>query len=153
MSGRRRYARSERGETLVEVLVAVAILGTAGVAVLAGLQLSVTTSDIHRKQSTAGAYVRNYVETVQDWVAEGNYVRCGDPGDYSPSTVGYAVPDRYDAGHDTPVPVAGDGTTLPCGSDAGVQRVRFTLTSEDGRAEEELTVVIRRPCAPGGPGC
>ena len=52
MSGRHRVA-DERGETLVEMLLAVAIMGIAAVALMAGLTTSVLMSDIHRKQATA----------------------------------------------------------------------------------------------------
>lgn len=149
----RRDLRSDRGATLVEMLVSLAILGIAGVAILAGVQLSVKNSDIHRKQSTGGAFVRNYVEAVQGWVAEGHYVPCGGAGDYAAGTVGYDVPDGYQADYDTPKPLAGNGTELACGDDDGVQRVRFTISSTDGRAAEELVVILRRPCAPGGAAC
>lgn len=57
--------RSDRGETLVELLVAMAILGIAGVAIMTGLMVSVKTSDQHSKAATGGAYVRNWAERIQ----------------------------------------------------------------------------------------
>ncbi len=155
-TGRDRLAdvRSDRGATLVEVLVALAILSIAAVAILAGLQLSIATSDIHRKQSSGGAYVRNYAEAVQDHVAADHYVPCAGPGAYAPAAVGFTVPPGYEAGQDAAVALAGDGSTRACpGGDTGVQRVRLTMRSSDGRATEELVVVLRRPCAPGGTAC
>ncbi len=76
--------------------MAVVILGIAAVAILAGLQLSVTASDIHRKQTNGGAYVRGYAEAIEKYLdTTGNYVKCAGANAYSPAAVGYTVP----AGH------------------------------------------------------
>lgn len=151
---------TDSGMTLVETLVALSILSVAGVAILAGLELTVKSSDIHRKQSLGGANVRNYVEAVQDYVAGGNYDPCGDGVNYLPTSdadspnapgpVPFTVPDGFDAGYDDVNALDGDGSELDagCAADAGVQRIRFTMTAEDGRASEELVVILRRSCAP-----
>ena len=68
-----------RGATLVETLVALVILGIAGVAILAGLQLSVTASDIHRKQTSGGAYVRGYAEAIETLPQLGPATTCSAP--------------------------------------------------------------------------
>lgn len=158
---RRRALRSDEGVTLVETLVALSILSIAGVAIMAGLQLTVTTSDAHRKQSVGGANVRNYVEAVQDYVASGNYDPCPGGVNYRPTVdagqatgpVPFTVPPGFDAGYDNVTPLAGDGSPRDCADDDGVQRIRFTMTSTDGRASEELVVVLRRPCAPTEAAC
>ena len=75
---------SDRGESLVEVLLSLTILGIAGVAIMAGLQLSVTASDIHRKQTTGSAYARSYAEAIQRYVAAGNYAACAGAGERGP---------------------------------------------------------------------
>src|SRR4051794_35211596 len=82
----------ERGESLVEVLVALTILGVAAVAIVAGLQLSVKTSDINRKQTTGGAYARSYAEAIERYVASApdHYVACAAANAYAPATVGFA---------------------------------------------------------------
>jgi type II secretory pathway pseudopilin PulG len=152
MPGRRAGWRSEGGETLVEVLVAVTILGVAGVAILAGLQLSVTTSDIHRKQTTGGAYARSYAEAIEAYVASapGHYVACAGANAYSSATVGFAgeLPSGYTATQTPALRVPPDGGAAgPCsGGDTGVQQVDVTVSSRDGRASERLTVILRRPC-------
>ncbi len=149
--------RGERGETLVEMLVALTILGLAGVAVLAGLQLSVTTSDIHRKQTTGGAYVRSYAEAIQRYVAAGNYVACAGPGAYPPATVGFAgeLPAGYTATQSAAkrVPPDGGAAGVCSGNDTGVQQVELTIASADDRATERLTVLLRRPCGPSMAVC
>jgi prepilin-type N-terminal cleavage/methylation domain-containing protein len=147
---------SDHGATLVEVLVALSILSIAGVAILAGIETTIRTSDMHREQSVGGANVRNYAEAVQDYVAAGNYDPCAGGVDYAPGTVGYDDDpgDPYVPGYDSVVPLAGDGTELGCDADDGVQRIRFTMETTDGRVSEELVVILRDPCASGGdPGC
>jgi type II secretory pathway pseudopilin PulG len=147
----RSASRSDIGASLVETLVALVILSIAGVAILAGLQLSVTASDIHRKQSSDGAYVRSYAEKIEQYLnTTGNYVPCAAANAYSPGTVGYTVPAGHNAQQAAAVPLVGDGTAGSCpGGDNGVQRLRLTVSSADGRATETLTVVVRRNCEAG----
>jgi len=147
----RSAARADDGATLVETLVALAILGIAGVAILAGLQLSVMASDIHRKETSDGAYVRGYAEAIERYLAtNANYVKCAGANAYSPATVGYTVPSGHSAQQAAAVPLAGNGTSLTCpGGDQGTQRLRLTVSSGDGRAVETLSIVVRRSCGTG----
>jgi type II secretory pathway pseudopilin PulG len=147
----RSAARPDDGATLVETLVALAILGIAGVAILAGLQLSVMASDIHRKETSDGAYVRGYAEAIEQYLStNSNYATCAGANAYSPATVGYTVAAGHSAQQAAAVPLAGDGTTLTCpGGDQGVQRLRLTVSSNDNRAVETLTIVVRRACGTG----
>src|SRR4051794_38013316 len=55
----------ERGETLLELVIAIVILGVCVVAIGSGIAVSVKVSGIHRDQSTAGAFLHNYAETLQ----------------------------------------------------------------------------------------
>lgn len=151
-----RRARSDAGETLVETLVALAILSLAALAILAGLQLSVKASDIHRKQTTSGSYVRNYAEAIEKYVdTTGNYVKCASATDYAPATVGFTVPTGYEWEHSAAEPLAGNGSVITTGTcptrDQGVQRLRLTLRSTDDRAAEHLTIVLRRACTRSAP--
>jgi type II secretory pathway pseudopilin PulG len=149
----RSAARSDDGATLVETLVALVILGIAGVAILAGLQLSVMASDIHRKQTSDGTYVRAYAEAIEQYLdTTGNYVKCAGANAYGPAVVGYTVPSGHSAQQAAGQPLAGDGTVAggACpGADKGVQRLRLSVSSADGRATETLTIVVRRSCETG----
>lgn len=142
----------DRGETLVEVLVSVVILGVAGVAILAGLQMSVAASDIHRKQTTGGAYARSYAEAIEEYVASdaSHYVACAGGSAYAPATVGFAasLPAGYSASHSAALRVPpGGGPAVACsGNDTGVQQIEITVKSTDERAVERLTILLRRPC-------
>jgi prepilin-type N-terminal cleavage/methylation domain-containing protein len=129
---------SERGETLIELLVAVMIMGIGLVAVVGGLAVSIHASDIHRKQATAGSAARNYAETVENWVTAGNFPSC-DGSDAYPAA---AVPDGY----------AGNVTSCYPVSD-GLRRLTVTVSSSDDRATESVVFVVRRPCGPGDPPC
>lgn len=159
MRSRRTRLRDEQGETLVEVLVAVLILGVAGVAILAGLQLSITTSDIHRKQTTGGAYARSYAEAIERYVASatGHYVACAPADAYSPATVGFdsQLPVGFTGTQAAALRVAPDGGPAgSCsGNDTGVQQVTITVSSSDGRADEQLAVLLRKPCSASMAAC
>ncbi len=88
LARRRTASTSDAGVTLIETLVALSILAIAGVAIMAGLQLAVKSSDIHRKQSTGGSAVRTYAEAIEKYLdADGNYVPCAGAGAYAPATV------------------------------------------------------------------
>lgn len=148
-----RKTGGEVGETLVEVLVAVTILGLAGVAIMAGMGLAVKSSDIHRKETTGSAYVRSYAEAVENWVRSdsSHYVACAPADTYTPAAVGFGVPSGYTASQAAASAVSAvGGTTAPCSADSGIQQVLLTVASADARASETLTVVLRKPCAGSG---
>ncbi|MFD7156087.1 prepilin-type N-terminal cleavage/methylation domain-containing protein [Kribbella sp. NPDC059898] len=149
--------RSEQGESLLEVLIAVAIMGIAVVAIMAGLTTSILMSDIHRKQATAGEYARDYAEAIQSALtsssctsptpAAGCYRLCA-AGSWYENPSGFSVP----AGYGKSV-VAGtsrywNGTAWQsaCSTDAGLQQLTVQVASADGRASERVVVVLRRPC-------
>lgn len=153
----RRGLGSDTGETLVETLVALVILGLAAVAILAGVQLSTQASDIHRKQTTGGAYVRSYAEAIEKYVdvaGADNYKACAAADAYNVDAVTdqLALPSGYSAHHTAATPLTSTGATTGC-PDPGVQRLDLTISSSDGRASEQLTIVLRRACDTGVTSC
>jgi type II secretory pathway pseudopilin PulG len=113
----------ERGETLVELLLAIVILGLAGLAVLGGLGTSIIVSDAHRNETVSGAAVRAYAEQLQTKVAASGYVSCAGVGSYASDTVGYTPPAGYAA---SPTAVkywnlATKTFQTTCAPDSGVQ--------------------------------
>src|SRR5204862_2610228 len=77
-------SRGEAGETLVELLVAIAILGVAIVVIVGGLGNAILASNVHRNYATAGTVARNAAETLKDrrlpWNASGSYAVSGSNG-------------------------------------------------------------------------
>ncbi len=138
-TGRRRGSGDE-GETLIELIIAVAIMGIAVVAIVGGIATTIVMADIHRKQASAGAYVHDYAEAVS-----GHYDGRISPN-YLPAAVGFADPAGF----------KGTVTLVQCWDDAGkvfgtcttandVQQVTLTMASTDTRASESLAVVVRQP--------
>lgn len=138
----------DSGETLLELLIALVIMSIAVVAVVGGLLSFITVSDIHRKQATAGAGVRDYAEATEKYVAVTGYSACATPASYAAVTVGYLAPAGYSA---SPVTVrywTGSAWTATCtaGSDTGLQQVSLQVASTDTRAIEQAVIVLRNPC-------
>lgn len=145
----------ERGETLLELVVAIAILGICVVAIGSGIALSVRMSAIHRAQATASAFLHTYAETL-----EGNYTACTTssspnyaaglphpPSNFSKPNAVVAVVAYWDTASAS-FPTASTATSsdpCPTGGDPGLQRVTLTLTSDDGYVSESLVVVLRNP--------
>jgi type II secretory pathway pseudopilin PulG len=148
-------ASRDRGDTLLELVVAVAILSVALVAVLGVFATGVMTSEVHRKQATAGAAVRDYAEAVQGFVTSGGYVGCAAVGAYGPTQVGFDVPDGYAASVVAGSIAYWNGVdwTTGCSPDLGAQRLTVRVSSDDGRATEDLVVVARKPCRPTDTAC
>ncbi|MGY1736191.1 type IV pilus modification PilV family protein [Geodermatophilus sp. SYSU D00684] len=145
----------DRGETLLEILIATVILGITAVAVLSGLMTTVTVSDTHRKQATAGAAVKDYAESLSRHVAasDAHYAECAAAGassPYQPVSVGYAAPAGYSASVSAVQYWNPTSRTFTAGcSSAGMERVTLQVSSSDGRATERLVIVVRKACGAG----
>jgi len=140
----------ERGETLLELVIAILILGVLVVAIGSGVVVSVKVSGIHRDQSTAGAFLHNYAESIQS-----SYQTCGSAATPTYGSVvsayasGLATPTGFNAPvasvkfwQSTPGTFVTNGGACPA-ADPGLQQVTFTLNSKDGLVTESLNVVVR----------
>jgi hypothetical protein len=146
--------REDAGESLIELLVAVVVMGLAVVVIVGGFAAGVMMSDLHRKQATAGAYVRDYAEAIENTVGGGGYVDCAVVGTYA-SPAGFTVPSGY-----TPSVVpgsvrywSGSAWQGSCATDTGLQQLTVQVASADGRASEQLTIVLRKRCGLTDPLC
>lgn len=157
----------DQGETLVEILVAIAVLGTAGIAVLGSVMLGIKISDIHRKTTGAAAVARNYVEAIENYIANtpgatgvsGGYAPCAAANYYSSKVASsVSLPASWNGTitESRAVAVAATGSaTTGCVTspatdpayDGGVQQITLTATSNDGHGSESLTVILRKPCS------
>ncbi|MEV7413845.1 type II secretion system protein [Streptomyces sp. NPDC089919] len=135
---RPRRGRGEEGETLVEVLVAVVLIGIAFVTILGGIGTAIVSAVRQQQVTGADSLVRSAAETV----VGAPYVSCA-------------------RGYETPAPPAGftltveveywDGTgafgpACPA-ADSGVQKVRLTVHATGPRpvGDATLEVVKREP--------
>jgi Tfp pilus assembly protein PilV len=138
----------DRGESLIELLVALLIMGTTVVAVVGGLGTAIMMSDVHRKQATAAAYLNTYAANIESVVAASptQYVACATSASYPSYNPGLPYhaeivnPVRYWNGT--------NAFTTSCAPDTGVQRLTLHVWSTDGRADRSMDIVVRKPCRP-----
>jgi prepilin-type N-terminal cleavage/methylation domain-containing protein len=139
--------RDDRGETLIELLVAIMIMGVGVVVLLGGLATSIRMSALHREQALAGAQVRAYAEAIETTVAASpsSYVVCAGTATYGatyvpgPTYTARVTAVRYWDG-------SAFVTTCAPATDSGVQQLTLSVSSADGFVDETLVVVIRKPC-------
>jgi type II secretory pathway pseudopilin PulG len=130
----RRRVHSERGETLIELLIAITILGVCVVAIGASVAGAVLVSGLHRDQADAARILHNYAEQLQ-----GTYSNCATSYSLA-QPPGFQVPSLDIAYWN------GSGFQDNCPSpDQGLQRVTIGVTSVDGRVSDALTIVLRSP--------
>jgi prepilin-type N-terminal cleavage/methylation domain-containing protein len=139
--------RADRGETLLELLVALAIMSVAVVALVGGLGTSVVMSDIHRKQATAGMILRNYAEAVTATVDAGGY-----PTGCAPPATAFTAPSGFKATVVSMQYWTGSGWTT-CAGDTGLLQLKLQVASLDSRAVEKLVIEVRKPCGLTDPLC
>jgi type II secretory pathway pseudopilin PulG len=167
-----RRSPTEVGETLLELLISVVLLGIATTAILGSMSSSIDASAIHEKQSTAGSILDNFAEYLQN-EAVAPYVKCPS----APSTYnGYrnafltlladsssrVYEPKYLQGGSPRYTLSVDvvpGVIQPVGDDPGVryngncasaetsglQQLSLVVTSTDSKVDETTTIVKRSP--------
>jgi type II secretory pathway pseudopilin PulG len=139
----RKFLSDDRGETLLELVMAIVIAGVCVVAIGSGIALSVKISDVHRQQAIAGQYLHDYAEVVQS-----SYVACtsGATHDYSS---GLPSPSNGGPWKLTQSAIKywnGTAFTATCpATDPGLQQVTLELQTTDGLVDESLVVVVGAP--------
>lgn len=143
---------SERGDTLLEVLIAVVILGIAGTAIMSGFASSIVLSAVHRKLATTASDSGNFGELLDKAIDDKTIAYKPCPS----ATAAYSSPPGFTpAANNTSAVTAVDywnGTSFvgacPPGGDQGVQRVSVSVTNTDTRAISRVQIIIRKPCHP-----
>ena len=126
--------RADTGASLVEIVIAVVVLGLAISAFAASLGTAALSSKSHRDLSTADTVLRSYAEATK--VA----VRIGcDVGGPNTFTVSYTEPPGFTA---VPMPPA-TFVNQPCPSEATTET--FTLIATGPNLSKTIDVVVRRP--------
>ena len=146
--------RLDRGFSLVEILVAVVLLGTAGVAVLGAMGASVRASSTHRDLTNAQVWLQGAADVLQGQLRE-DCDDVGSAGEAEPRIrliyQGYvralANPDGWPAADITVLqPVLfwdGDQYQSLCHDNDGInlQLVTIRVTSPNGRIVRTLQAV------------
>jgi prepilin-type N-terminal cleavage/methylation domain-containing protein len=137
---RTRSEDRDAGLTLVEVLLAVAILGIGVVAIVGGMMTSIKTSDMERRAADGQTAMRAYAEAV----AGATYAACAS----SYTSTGFTAPAGFSASMTVTywnATTSSFGSSCAVATDSGLQKVALTVAATDGRATETLTIAKRKP--------
>ncbi len=151
----------ERGETLLELLVTMVLMGIAVVGVLAGLLAVARQANYSSETTSLGNTGQSYAEALKQPVLDTAYIECATPhgpGSARPYPLLEAldpdlVPGQYVARitaidylqnppDGTPADEADWGPGCTVGSDKGLQRITVTVTSESSVSERTGTVTL-----------
>ncbi|MDA5280899.1 type II secretion system protein [Streptomyces sp. Isolate_45] len=128
--------RGEEGETLIEVLVAVVLMGVAFAAILGGMGTALISSVTQQKLTSADSVIRSAAERV----VSDPYVSCASGYETSTPPAGYTVTvevEYWDG-------VGAFGQACPT-ADTGVQKVTLTVRSAGPRPVRDVTLeVVKR---------
>jgi len=141
---RRPNDRAERGETLIELLVTIVIMGLAFGAIIAGVGVAIASSDSHRQEATAEGVLRSYAERVTD-AKDVPYVDCATTGSYS-SVPGFSAPSGWTVSI-TGITYLQSNNTFGggCSPDRGAQQLTLQAVSPHAKnGATELVVIVKR---------
>lgn len=146
MTTKPQRVRGESGETLVELLMTIAIVSIAFVGILAAVAIAILSSHTHRQESTAEGVIRSFAESVDG----AGYVPCPtvDSATYSS---GFTAPSGWPAAQVTGISYwqGDDAMTFggcPGSGDKGLQRVSLRVQSPagDDKQDTETLIVLKR---------
>lgn len=152
-SARAPRRRGQRGETLLESMLAIGILSVVVAATFGGLQVALGASAQQRESATASAMLRNAAEMLQD--PDGEYIDlagCGGRSTYSglPEAEGFGAVTAQVAFLDppkpgTPVKMTRSAARAECpAADPGLQRIELSVLTPSGRTETAQIVKRRQ---------
>jgi len=151
-----RRHRPDRGDTLIEVLLALVVIGLSVVAILGGLAASIGGSATHKGLSTIDAMLRSYAEDLTDQVeleASPIYAACPSwtASSYNGTAVNYTAPAGYTVGISSVQyfdSAASQTSSTPwdgvCTNPTGLQLVTLSATGPNNTAQT-LEVGLRPP--------
>jgi type II secretory pathway pseudopilin PulG len=133
----------ERGDTLVEVLITITIVGIAFTGILAGLATAINLSGRHRGQANADVVLVSAAESVKNQA----YTQCASTSSYS-ATSGVTLPSGWVASNLSITSVkkwngSSFVTTCPA-TDQGLQLITISATTPDNKSTETIEVVKRQ---------
>jgi prepilin-type N-terminal cleavage/methylation domain-containing protein len=110
--------RSNKGFSLLETLIAIAVLAVISIAVLLGLSMSARANIMSDEQTTAGSIARSQIESIQ----RQSYDSVNNPPIYSLIS---NIPDGYSIV--TPIAVRLDPKNDGLVNDDGIQQIAVTV--------------------------
>jgi type II secretory pathway pseudopilin PulG len=141
--------RSERGETLVETMITVVLLGLLAVGVVASLGTNILVSDTDARLAGSEAVIRSYAQAWQNMPYQPCTSSANPYGASAPA--GFTAPTGFTA---SLVSVkawnSGSGASSPATftacptTDTGLQSLDLKVASSRG-TEQTLTIVKRKP--------
>jgi type II secretory pathway pseudopilin PulG len=157
--------RGEAGETLVEILITVAIVGIGVVTIMGAIWTALRVADYHRKTTNADVVLRNFAEAMQEKSGTFQYKPCATltganayptytpvapdtdhhPATYQATITKIEYLTGYTAGND---PTWQNSTSgCPGGGDQGAQRITLKVDGPTNdpqvRGVETVTIVKR----------
>lgn len=142
--------RSEAGVSLVEVLVAVVVLGIAVAGVTTGLASASISSLQHRRLVALDGELRTYAEVISQQVALGGYQPCASVASpYVPSASTWSgPPSGYNAPALTAVQYWDSSMNAlaagSCGS-SFAQTLTYSASTSDGTESDSMQILVRQP--------
>ena len=123
--------RDERGETLIEIVIALVIIGLIVSSFFAAIATTASASRSHRDLVTADAALRNYAEAAKQAVRSTcNFANAGT----APFTVNYSAPGL----------TASSPGGLVCPAVSSVRQIDVTATLPSG-TQKHLSIDVRAP--------
>jgi Tfp pilus assembly protein PilV len=149
----RRKPSREDGESLIELIIAITILGMILVAIGACMAFTVKASRINRNEALADQYLHNYAEQLQS-----SYKSCSSAGNTAALQTYYkgllTSPGGAFSTSATPTVTVmywfdavspAQFITLPtCPTDTGLQQLTLNLKTADGLVSETFIVDVRK---------
>lgn len=143
---------ADAGESLIEVLLSIALMGIGFVAVLGAMQLGLMGSEVHRSQATSETVMLSAVERVK--AGSTTYKPCAvaNDADYLPRAQSAAPADWSAATISIPSVQYWNGTGFQSGGCAAleaiapilrIQLITVQVTSPNGDATESMSFVKR----------
>lgn len=133
----------DAGESLVELLVTVVILGIATAGIAAALLTAGKASTLHRQQALTQNALRSWAEQV----GAAAYTDCATAAGISAPNP--ALPTGLTASVTGVQYWNGTSFVASCGTDTGLQKVTLRITAANGLSAalvRSIAVVLRKPC-------
>jgi Tfp pilus assembly protein PilE len=148
--------RTQRGETLIELIVSAALLGILGVGMLTALSSTIIVSNADRSFAGSETVLRSFATTLE----RRPYKTCtagSSANPYSAADLAFSARTGYTTSvesvkflnnkNDNSLSASDFQTSCPTtgqGGDQGAQMFTIVARRTDGSAEQKATVILRR---------